>query len=854
MTITKGDGDDREQPGRDGTQAALAPRGNETGLGRDWAKPTGRLAWFADVSHKSVGRRLMITAFIFFLLGGVEALLLRVQLARPEQDFLSAQLYNELFTMHGTTMMFLFAVPFLEGLAIYLLPLKLGTRDMPFPRFNTFNYFCFLAAGVVLYSSFVFALVPAGGWFAYVPLTGPEFFADKSMDFWLFGLALAEIAAIGTAIEIVLVILRMRAPGMTLDKIPIFVWALLATGMLIILAFVPLLVATGLLELDRAVGTVFFDAAAGGDPLLWQHLFWIFGHPEVYVMFLPATGIISAVIAVHARRGIAAYSLVVVAIIVTALISMGLWVHHMYTTGLPPLTLSFFTAASMTIAIATGIQIVAWISTIWLGRPSFTVPMLYAVGFIITFVLGGITGVMVASVPFDEQAHDTFFIVAHFHYVLIGGVLFPIFAGLYHWMPKMTGRMPSRMLGLASFWLVFVGFHVTFFPLHLAGLWGMPRRVYTFPRDMGIDAVNMMSTIGAFVLAAGVVVFTVAIVRSWFRGPDAGDDPWGGDTLEWRTASPPSRENFTDQVTVADRHPQWAPPADDTFPEIHRTYGAGPTEFRSVPGTSIMTAEPECAIYLPRNTAWPITPVLGLVVIIIALLADWYPVAFVGVAVIVLSLIVWGVQNENEQAIVDHTPMLGGYELDTSGAKAIGWWGYVATITISITALTTLVFSYFFLQVNSEVWPDASAFGGLLLPVLSVAGFALALAATAWGSLRQRDRDHPAVNRGAQALSAVIAMLAGAVATVCVVAYLFASDTDPTAHAYDSMGLAMIGLQLFNGLAAIGVTGTAILRISRFGPSRRPRLLLQGSASLWGLALVSWVVIWLILHISPGVI
>jgi cytochrome c oxidase subunit I len=545
--------------------ATEASRAEPTGdqprdrLLQTWTDPGGFHGWLITVQNGPISNRYIFTAFAFFLAGGIEALLMRTQLARPESDFISPQLFNGLFTMHGSTMMFLFAVPIMEAFANLLLPMLLGTRELPFPRMTAFGYWTYLFGGLFFYTSFLFAAVPDGGWFAYVPLTGPTYSPGLAIDIWLLGLSVAEVAAMGAGIELTVAILKMRAPGMSISRIPLYCWAILVTGFMMLFGFTPLLVSTTLLELDRLFHTQFFVPAGGGDPLLWQHLFWIFGHPDVYIMFIPATGIISAVVATFARRPVAGYTLVVLAIVATGIISFGLWVHHVFAAGLPALGMSFFTAASLSIGIASGIQVFAWIATIWSGRPIWTTAFLFALGFIVTFVIGGVTGIMVAAVPFDWQAHDSYFVVAHFHYVLVGGVVFPIFAALYYWMPAMAARKLDERLGQWNFWLMFVGFNVAFFPMHLTGLLGMPRRVYTYEPGLGWDLLNLVSSLGTYVLGLGVLLFVVNVVWSLFlrRGEEATDRPWGSGLLDEAQPLPAPDEGWRTIPIVHTRYPLW---------------------------------------------------------------------------------------------------------------------------------------------------------------------------------------------------------------------------------------------------------------------------------------------------------
>jgi cytochrome c oxidase subunit I+III len=568
-------------------------------LARTWYVPRGVLGWLSVVDHRTIGKRYIVTAFVFFIFAGVLAALMRLQLAFPENHFLNPDQYNQIFTMHGTMMMFLFAVPVMEALGIFLVPLMVGTRNIAFPRLNTFSYFVYLFGGIMVIVALLLNSGPEAGWFAYVPLSGPDYSPGKRSDFWAQLITFTEVAALAVAVEIVATVFKMRAPGMSLNRIPLFVWAMLVTAFMVIFAMPSVVLGSTFLLLDRLVGTHFYNPAEGGDTLLWQHLFWFFGHPEVYIIFVPALGIVSSIIATFTQRPIFGYTAMVLALVATGFIGFGLWVHHMFATGLPQLGLTYFTAASMIIAIPSGIQIFCWIASIWRGRPRLQTPMLFVLGFVAIFVLGGLSGVTLAAVPFDLQVHDTYYVVAHFHYVLLGGAVFPLIGGIYFWFPKMTGRMMSERVGVVNFWLLFIGFNVTFFPMHILGFQGMPRRIYTYPADMGWGTLNLVSTAGALLLIAGGAVFVFNVVRSYVAGAVAADDPWHGETLEWATSSPPPVYNFLHIPLVEGRSAMWN--RSDPAPVVTGIR----TDCREVLITDVMDAAPVHLYELPKPTIWP---------------------------------------------------------------------------------------------------------------------------------------------------------------------------------------------------------------------------------------------------------
>jgi cytochrome c oxidase subunit I+III len=669
-----------------------------------WRDPRGLLGSLRQVQNIPIAHRYMATAFLFFLAGGLLALVLRAQLGTPENTLLDAQTYNQVFTMHGTTMMFLFVIPFIEAVASYVLPLMLGTRDLPFPRLTALSYWTYLFGGLFLYSSFLVGAVPDGGWFAYVPLTGREFSPGLGLDFWDIGLSVAEVSAIGAAAELTVGILRMRAPGMALHRLPLFAWAMLITAVMLVLAFTPLIVGTAFLELDRKGLTRFFDPAAGGKPLLWQHIFWVFGHPEVYIMFLPAVGIVCHVVQTFARRPIVAYPAMVLAMLSIGFLSFGLWVHHMFTTGLSAVAMGFFTAASVTVAVPSGVLVFGWIATLWLGRPVWTTALLFAVGFIAIFVLGGLTGVMLAVVPFNWQAHDSHFVVGHFHYTLIGGAVFPFFAGLYYWLPKITGRLLSERLGRWNFWVMFVFFNVTFFPMHLTGVLGMPRRVYTYPSGLGWEIPNLVSTLGAFGFAAGVGLFLVNLVWSLRGGRPAGANPWASDTLEWSEPSPPAEAQFPRIPVVTSRHPLWpgASAERDAGDAPASVVGLdhAPIRWRGAVLVSVTDARPVAVVHVPGPTIAPFLMATGFVFVFAAALVEWRSLLLAGAFLCLVALVVWFRPARSERAALDDggVPSAdGGLPLAVAGPLANGWWGTVSLVVTLATALATILASYVYL-------------------------------------------------------------------------------------------------------------------------------------------------------------
>jgi cytochrome c oxidase subunit I len=520
--------------------------------------------WIVTVDHKKLGLMYIIYGILFLVIAGLEATVMRIQLAIPHNHFVSPQTFNQLFTMHGTTMVFLVGMPLLFGFANYLAPLMIGARDMAFPRLNAFSFWMSAFGGIILYFSFLggSGLYGAGGapdvgWFAYAPLTSQAFSPGHSTDYWIVGLLVSGVGSIGTALNIVTTILCMRCPGMTLGRMPLFAWLNLVTSSLVLIVISPLTAAQIMLLLDRYLGAHFFDTQAGGSAVIWMHFFWIFGHPEVYVLIIPGFAIASEVIPVFSRKPIFGYSIMVAATVAIGFVSLGVWAHHMFTIGMTSYANAFFTASTMAVGVPTGIKIFNWLGTMWGGKIRFTIPMMFCIGFLFQFLIAGLTGIMLAAAPFDWQLGNSYFVVAHFHYVLIGGLVFTIFAALYYWYPKVTGRMWNETLGKWHFWLFLIGFHLTFDFMHIPGVLGMPRRIYTYEPGRGWESWNMIISIGVIFQIVGILFWVVNFVWSYFKGKVAGNDPWDAWTLEWSTTSPPPEYNFARIPVVRSRRPLW---------------------------------------------------------------------------------------------------------------------------------------------------------------------------------------------------------------------------------------------------------------------------------------------------------
>jgi cytochrome c oxidase subunit I+III len=610
-------------------------------LAEIWETRPGIAGWFSTVDHKEIGKRYIVTAFAFLLLGGIEALVFRLQLARPEQHLLTPEQYDQLFTMHGISMIFLYASPVLSGFSNYLWPLLLGARDMALPRLNAFSYWVYLAAGIFIYVSFLLGVAPNAGWFNYVPYASRPYNPGPNIDFYALGMILLGISTTVGAVNFIVTTFRTRAPGMSINRLPILTWGTLTASAGNVLAVPSVSLAFFLLWLDRRFGTHFFDVSAGGQPLLWQHLFWMFGHPWVYAIVLPAMGMVSDGLPTFCRRPLVGYTPVALSTVVTMILGFGVWLHHMFATGLPNLALSFFSTASIVIVIPSAVAVFAWLATIWTGRPVFTTAFLFFSSFIFLFVIGGVSGFMTAFVPVDWQLTDTYFVVAHLHYVLIGINLFPVVGAIYYWFPKMTGRMLDERLGRWNFWVMFIGFNLAFFPMHMTGLLGMPRRIYTYPAGIGWDTLNLVTTIGSFIVAIGVLLLLINVVVSRRSGRIAGPNPWDAPTLEWATPSPPPPYNFAVIPAVASRHPLWEDRLEESDSRSSIGTGMLLDHGRETVAVTPLDAEPDVILKMPSDSFAPFLLAVALGMFFTGLLIPLWWLAGVSAAFGFLVILVW---------------------------------------------------------------------------------------------------------------------------------------------------------------------------------------------------------------------
>ena len=779
------------------------PAGELEALEQAWRTPTG-WRFFKSVNNTNIGLLYIGTALLFFVLAGILGLMMRTQLAVPGNTFLSASTYNQVFTMHGTVMMFLFAIPMVEAIAVYLLPNMLGARDLPFPRLSAYAYWAYAIGGLAFFCTLFAGLAPDGGWFMYPPLTGKAYSPGLNADFWLLGIGFIEISAIAGAIELIVGILFTRAPGMTLSRMPVFAWAMLVVGVMIVFAFPAIIAGTALLELERAYNWPFFIAERGGDPILWQHLFWFFGHPEVYIIFLPAAGLVSMMVPTMAGVPLVGRRAIVVALVAVGFFSFALWAHHMFTAGLGVMKMSFVSAASMAVAVPTAIQVFAWIATFWKGKVALNAPTLFLLGFMFIFVLGGLTGVMVAVLPFDWQVHDTYFIVAHLHYVLIGGMLFPVFAAMYYWLPLINGNAMSERMARWVAGLMFGGFNLAFFPMHVTGLLGMPRRVYTYASDLGWNTLNMVSTVGAFIFASGVLLFTVDLVRTLRRPARDAGNPWRAASMEWLPS-----EDYGNRSIAAVRSddPLWDQPtlAIEVAAGQHYLPGSA-TGKRETIVTSTVSATPRYLLVLPGDSWWPLVAAAGTAGFFLLLTVKMTFVAWACGLVAIGAMIAWLWQSDRapplSHARVSDTLVL---PVGAAGARSHAWWGTMIMLVVDVTIFASFVFAYIHISMRLTICPPpGEALAAPLWPMLSTL---LLLAGSALMLLARR-----AIGKERLPLL-VLASLACAIAAFGVdFAGHRLAGLDPTAHAW---GASIATLLAYQGLHIVVLAICAIYLCAR---------------------------------------
>jgi len=774
-------------------------RAQEERLLKAWETPRGWRYWSA-VNNSEVGLWYTVASFCFFLYGGVLALLMRIQLAVPENTFLTANQYNQIFTMHGSVMMFLFAVPIFEAFSILVLPQMLGARDLPFPRLSAYGFWSFIIGGVFVCGSIFFDAAPRGGWFMYPPLTS-SYQSDVGADIWLLGLTFIEIASIAAAIELIVGVLKCRPPGMRINLIPLYSWYILVVAGMILFAFPPLIAGDILLEMERAFHWPFFDPARGGDPVLWQHLFWIFGHPEVYIIFLPSVALMAMIVPTFARTPIVGYSWVVLSAVGTGFLSFGLWVHHMFTTGLPGVSLGIFSAASQAVAIPTGVQIFCFLATLVAGRVVKSACLLFVFAGLATFIIGGLTGVMVAVAPFDFQAHDTYFIVGHLHYVLIGGTIFPIMAGFYYFFPMVRGKKLSERIGTIVFWLVFIGFNVGFFPMHISGMMGMPRRVFTYPAGMGFDTLNMISTIGAFILAGGLLLFFFDVVRPRKNEPYSERNPWNAGTLEWLAEIPDKPWGARSIPEIDSRYPLWDQPNFVRDVDEGRFYLPDAKEvLRETIVTSVIDARPIQCLRVAGPTFITVWAAIFTGGFFILATYHWWTSAVISGLLAIVMLLRWAWTTapipEKDSKDVGLGMTLPIY---VSGPNAVGWWAMFITMTADLTAFMSLVFGYFFYwTVHKDFPPEQYQGPGVFWPVLSLVLFAASYGLTLLSHRWNRDDNAKLFYGGI--IGAAVLSLGG---TAAIIAGPWTTNLDPTSHVYPAIVWVLAGWMALHGIGGL---------------------------------------------------
>ncbi|PRX89430.1 cytochrome c oxidase subunit I [Paraburkholderia sp. BL25I1N1] len=857
-----------------------AGEGAPAALARTWRDPRGVAGWFSAIDHKSIARRFMVTTFVFFLLAGLMALVMRAQLARPASRLVGPDMYDQLFTVHGTAMMFLFAVPVMQAVAMYLIPLLIGARSVAFPRMNAYAYWMFLFGGLTLFIAFGLGAGPRSGWFSYVPLAGPDYATGKGSDIWAQMITFTELSSLLVAIVLITTILKMRAPGMSLNRLPLFAWATLVTQFMVLFAMPAVMLASTALILDRLVGTQFYNPALGGDVLLWQHLFWFFGHPEVYLIFIPALGFMSSIIETFARRPIFGYSAMVLSLIATAFLAFGLWVHHMFATAVPDLGKTFFTAASVLIAVPSGVQIYCWLATLLTGRLHLKPPLLFVLAFFFILVLGGLTGIMLGAVPLDLQVHDTYFVVAHLHYVLLGGAVFPLFGAFHYWFPKFTGRMLGERLARWQFWLFFSGFNVAFFPMHLLGLHGMPRRVWTYPEGMGWDGMNLIATVGAYTIALSVLLFIVNVATSLRWGARAGNNPWGAGTLEWSVPSAPPPHNFDALPVVRGRAPLW-----EGYSGRGGVAGLA-VHAREVLTTTALDAVPDTRPLFPGPSIWPFLSAVATTVFFIGSIftpsAVWW-----GTVPVAVTMIVWFWPSRRENRVaraLERWPEPGLEHKSTRQTRptnarnstsergsrrerkavevvdvralpsfgfshrSLMWWATAGLMLIEGSVFAMAIGMYFYLRTVNAAWPLHAPPPSLTWGTINTA----LLVASLWPN--QLAKNAAQQGQREKARSWLLVCLAFALAFLVVRGFEFSAlNVIWYANAYGSIVWVLLGLHTTHLIT--DTVDTAVLTALLYtGPFEKRRLLdTSENAVYWYFVVLTWLPIYAVIYLVPRV-
>jgi cytochrome c oxidase subunit I+III len=814
-------------------------------LQHTWETRRGARGFFSTVDHKTIGLRYLVTSIAFLVVGGIEALVMRTQLAVGNQHLVSAGTYNQLFSMHGVTMIFLYAAPVLSGFSNYLWPLLLGSRDMAYPRLNALSYWLYLAAGVFLYTSLPLGAMPNAGWFDYVPIASREFAPGLNIDFYALTLLLLAVSTTVGAINFITTLFKTRAPGMSVNRLPILVWGTLVASVSNLFALPALSAASVMLFLDRRYGTHFYDAAAGGHPLLWQHLFWMFGHPWVYIVVLPAMGIVSDALPTFCRRPLVGYTFVALATVTTAMLGFGVWLHHMFATGIPPLALAFFGAASIMITIPSAVAVFAWLATLWDGRPWYPAPMKFLLGFIVLFVIGGVSGVMTAAVPFDWQLTDTYFVVAHLHYVLVGINLFPVVAGVYYWFPKFTGRLMDERLGTWNFWTMFLGANLVFFPMHIVGLLGMPRRIYTYPSGFGWDAFNLVETVGAFLLALGVALFLANVAWSRKRGRLGGVNPWDAPTLEWSIPSPPPAYNFATMPTIGSRHPLWEAQLSEGATRSRLADGPVLPDGRETFATTPLDAEPAAVMRMPDDSYAPIALAVSVAVIAYGLLFSLLWLAALGAAAAAAVAIAWLWPDAATRFAGTMETPFGPLPVGASGRRSVGWWGMAGAVATESAFFGYLLFSYFYLASQSvNPWPSVPP--ELRLPALNTAILLSSSVAMVWAerSVRAGRATRSRVGLGLTIALGVLFL------SLQVVEYTRRS-LSPAHDAYGSLFYTITGFHGAHVLVGLIMLVVVLVRALRGHFSAERHEAVSNVAMYWHFVDTVWLAVFTSLYVSP---